>query len=198
MSIEEGFKYPFRKFKRLFYFYWIILPIIGWFWFSGYMLKIIQELVKGNNKELPPFGSYLENFKKGFFFFAYMILISLIIMIVGIIPIIGPILAIIFGLITPLLTIQYANKESFSDGLDIKKSLILASNNIIEYIVAFFKTIVVFVILVIISLPIITLIITIPAAQFFKFYFFADFYRSFAYKIPVRKTTRKKTTKKRR
>lgn len=197
MSIEEGFKYPFRKFKRLFYFYWIILPIIGWFWLCGYMLKIIQELVKGNNRELPPFGSYSENFQKGFFFFVYSLLISLIILIINIVPVIGHVLAIIFGLITPILTIQYTNKESFSDGLDIKKALILASNNIIEYIVAFFKTIVVFVILVIISLPIITLIVTIPAAQFFKFYFFADFYRNFAYKMSTR-TKRKKTTKKRR
>lgn len=194
MSIKEGFKYPFNKLSRLFYFYWILLPIIGWFWLCGYMLKIIQNLVLGNKTELPEFGSYSENFKKGFFFFVYSLVIGAVVMLLSIIPLVGQLLAIIFALATPILTIQYSNKESFSDGFDIKKAFTLIFNNIVDYLVTYFKTIVVYAILLLLSIPIITLIVTIPAAQFFKFYFFAEFYTNYAYRKPT--TTRKKTTKK--
>lgn len=201
MTITEGLKYPFNRFSRLFNFYWILIPILGWLAVPGYCLKIIQNIVRGNKQELPEFGSFFDNMKAGFFFIIFSLIIALAVMIINIIPIIGTILAIIIAFISPILIIQYTNNQSFSEGFDFKRALNLIFNNFIDFIVAYLRSIIVFVILVMFSIPLVTLIITIPAMSFVKYYFFAEFYSNVAYKKPKvikKKAVKKRTTKKRR
>jgi len=62
----EALKYPFARFGRLFYWLWLLVPVFGWFAYGGYLLNLLELLIKKKAlKEVPAFGSFWKNFWDG-------------------------------------------------------------------------------------------------------------------------------------
>src|SRR3989344_3909252 len=153
VSITDAVKYPFDNFKRLFNFYYVLIPILGLIALLGYCVKTIQSIMKRMDEELPEFGSFADNLRLGF-------------------P-----LAIIFVIIAPILIMQHAQKGTIASGLDIIEATHMAATNFVDYIITYLKVLIVSVIFLIASIPIVTLIVTVPASSFSKLLLFTDFYR---------------------
>ena len=49
-TIIDAFKYPFSNWTRLFNFWWVIIPILGWFAVAGYFMEIIESTLSGLEK----------------------------------------------------------------------------------------------------------------------------------------------------
>lgn len=178
-SITDAIKYPWNKMQRAFWFWLIIIPIFGWLPLYGYILDVIENIVKGNDSALPKFGKYWPSFMQGLYYIIFSIILGVVLMIVMKIPLVGWIAYIYVVLITPMLVANYAVKRNFGAFFDIGLATKVVFGHIIEYIVLILKTIVVMLFWMICSIPIITLIWTIPAMQFSSQFLLAQFFRKY-------------------
>lgn len=178
-SIKDAIKYPWTKMQRAFWFWLIIIPVFGWFPLYGYILDIVQNIVKGGDRELPKFGKYWPSFVHGFYYFVFSAILGIVLSIVVRIPLVGWIVYLYFVLITPMLIANYAVKRRFGAFFDIGLATKIVFGHFVEYIVLILKTIVVMIFWAVCSIPIITLIWTIPAAQFSSQFLLAQFYRKY-------------------
>ncbi len=179
-TIGEALKYPFANFKRLFNYWWILVPIWGWFVVGGYGIRIINELVKGNTIELPAIRPFTGLFKTGFFYFVTWVIIVLVMSLLMLIPVLGWLVYVYFILIAPILTFQFAESGRIRDGLNFIRASKTIFPNFGRYLLAYVKTVVVMLIFLVASILIITLIVTIPAMMFSGNYIFAEFYKQCA------------------
>ena len=181
-TFSEGLKYPFNKFKRLFNFYWALIPILGWFAVAGYVIKIRKNMMANDFFETPDFGSFVENMKVGFFYFFYILVFGLLILLFTRIPVVGWIFSLYFALVMPIMRLDYTKNLKFSEGWDFVNATKLVFSNFGDYIVAWLKYIGVILLYLVGSILIITLIVTIPAMIFFDYYFITDFYNKYGKK----------------
>jgi hypothetical protein len=178
-SIKDAIKYPWTKMQRAFWFWLVLIPIFGWFPLYGYMLDFMQNIVKGADKELPKFGKYWELFAQGFFYLVFALIVWVIVQIAIRIPIVGWIIYIYVVLIVPILAINYAVKRRFGAFFDIGLATKMVFGHFGAYIVLILKTIVTGLFWLLCSIPIITLIWTLPAMQFSSGFLLAQFYRKY-------------------
>jgi len=235
-QIKKAIKYPFKKWKRLFYWYlsiigfvgiaiivfsmfgfeilWAeeplifemlyemtmtinpvaialgsIMAIIGLFTalaFLGYELDFMGGILKGKDKQLPKFGKFWNLFKRGFFVACFVVIISIIsglveqlqyieIEAIGIILyVVG---SIVISVFTPILLMQYVEKEKFSNFFKFGRAWKILKNNFRSFIAMILRVIGATLFLLICSIPIITLVVTLPAMQFSSRYLVAQWYR---------------------
>tara|TARA_Y100000310_G_C20416037_1_gene684353 strand:- start:14 stop:565 length:552 start_codon:yes stop_codon:yes gene_type:complete len=177
LDFKTAFKYPFNRPKGMLNILWILLPIIGWFVLGGYLIRIVQEFIKGRFKRLPQLN-FKDNLNLGFFMFlkaipfvlAYMIVmgsLNTISLWVGI-----PIRILLEIFVVPILFINFFNKETIQSLFEFK-ILKVVYNNIGNYILVILKSIA----LALIFLIMIIVLVGIPAGSFTKNIFLADFYR---------------------
>jgi len=183
-TIKSALKYPFAKFGRLFYWLWIFLPVIGWLALAGYGLRVIQAILKGNVKEVPKFGPFWGNCRFGL----YAVVVGLAIgcatsvfaflqMPMGIAgSVIYYAVTIYIGLISPIMIIQLAETESISKAFDVVRAHKIVFKNFRKYIIVLLQQFVVSLVLLLASIPIITLVFTLPAMNYSKQYLYARFY----------------------
>jgi hypothetical protein len=176
-TIKEVLKYPFSSWSRLFTVYIAIIPIIGWFFVYGYFMKILEAVSKGQNKMLPSLDDFWGTFRAGFMFFVFGLVLGIVMTIIRIVPVIGLIGYLYLTFLSPILVIQYITTRSFSKGLDFVEATKIMSNNIRKFLILWVKLIAVMLIWAVASLPIITIIITIPAMMYAGYYLYGDFYR---------------------
>lgn len=183
-TIKSALKYPFAKFGRLFYWLWIFLPIIGWLALAGYNLRIIKDILKGNHKEVPKFGPFWDNCRLGLYAFVVGIAVGLVTagfsflqMPMGIAgSVIYFAVAIYVGLISPIMVIQLAETESISKAFDVVRAHKIVFKNFRKYIIVMLQQFVVSLVLLLASIPVITLIFTLPAISYSKQYLYSRFY----------------------
>jgi len=178
-SIKDAIKYPWEKMQRAFWFWLILIPVFGWFPLYGYMLDIMRNVIKGTDKALPKFSKYWELFTQGFFYFIFAIIVGVVAQIAMRIPLVGWIIYLYVMLITPMLAVNYAVKKRFGAFFDIGFATKLVFGNFGAYIILLLKTIVVMLFWLLCSIPIITLIWTLPAMQFSSGFLLAQFYRKY-------------------
>ncbi|MBW3002439.1 DUF4013 domain-containing protein [Candidatus Woesearchaeota archaeon] len=178
-SIKDAIKYPWAKMQRAFWFWLMLIPIFGWFPLYGYMLDFMQNIVKGADKELPKFKNYWNLFGQGFFYLVFALIVGVIVQIAIRIPIVGWIIYLYIVLIVPILAINYAVKRRFGAFFDIGLATKMVFGHFGSYIVMILKTIVTGLFWLLCSIPIITLIWTLPAMQFSSGFLLAQFYRKF-------------------
>lgn len=162
-TIKDALKYPFKRFKGLWNFYWILIPMFGWFALQGYVVQIYQAIFNGENKELPKFDGFNKNMKKGFFWMIAAMVIGIPYAILQLIfkeiPFIGDVIYFVLGvymmLLSPLLVAQYAKTEKVKDGFDIAKATKTMFIDFGGYVIVHLKLILMNVIVVIITLPVI-------------------------------------------
>ena len=176
-SINDALKYPWNKMKRAFWYWIVLIPIFGWFPFYGYVLDVVQSILKGNDKELPKFGKYWPSFVQGFYVFIFAMIAGVVANILIRIPIAGWVAYVFLILIVPVLMINYAAKRRFGAFFDVVFVTKMVFGNFIEYVLVLLKTIVTTLFWLLCSIPIITLIWTLPAMQFSGQYLMAQFYR---------------------
>lgn len=176
LKFSDAFKYPFNRAVGMLNILWILLPIIGWFPLGGYGIRIVKEFSKGRFKKLPKF-SFGSDFSLGFFMFLKAIPLVLVYVIVSSLlekmSIVGGVVQILIAIfILPMLFINFFNKETIKSSFDLKV-VKPVFNNLGDYIMAILKSI----LLTIIFLIMIIVLVGIPAGQFTKNIFMADFYR---------------------
>jgi len=184
-TIGEALKYPFAKFGRLFYWLWVLIPIIGWLAFSGYTIRIVQSIISGKYKEVPKFGNFWSNcgigvyaWILGFVLGGITVVFSFLQRPMGIVgSIMYIVVAIYVALVGPIMVIQLAETESLSKALDVVRAHKIVFKNFRKYIIVVLQQLAVSIVLLIASIPIITLIVTIPAMGYSKQYLYARFYR---------------------
>ncbi len=182
-SIGDALAYPFANFKRLFNYYWLF-TIIGTVAYFGYDIKIIQSIVLANKDfELPPFGDFWTNTKKGA---KLMVLIIVLFLAMATLRFVAEFSAfgvfasaasIYLGFILPILLVQYAVNEKFAEGCNISRASRIVFNNFWGYIHMLLKIFAVAVVYILASLFVFTLIVTIPASRFSQDYLIAEFYK---------------------
>ena len=177
VSITDAVKYPFDNFKRLFNFYYVLIPILGFIALLGYCVKTIQSIMKRMDEELPEFGSFADNLRLGFPLAIILLIIAFVLFFLYFVPTLGLIVLIYFVIIAPILIMQHAQKGTIASGLDIIEATHMAATNFVDYIITYLKVLIVSVIFLIASIPIVTLIVTVPASSFSKLLLFTDFYR---------------------
>lgn len=178
-SIKDAIRYPWTKMKRAFWFWLILIPIFGWLPLYGYMLDIFQNITGGKDKELPKFGKYWGLFVQGFYYLVFALIVGIVVQLALRIPVAGWILYVYIMMITPMLLVNYAVKRRFGAFFDIGLATKLIFGNIIQYIILVLKIIVVTLFWLVCSIPIITLVWTMPAMQFSSGFLIAQFYRKY-------------------
>jgi hypothetical protein len=176
LNFKTAFKYPFNRAKGMWNVLWILLPIIGWFALGGYGVRIIQEFSKGKFKKLPVL-KFKSDFKLGFFMFlkaipfvlAYMLFMFVLNEIHSVLDHTRVLLEIF---IVPILTINFINKQTVGSFFEFKK-LKYVFTNLGDYIVAVLKSILLFIVFLVMCL----ILVGIPAMIFTENMFLADFYR---------------------
>lgn len=185
--IKDGFKYPFNEWTRLFNFWWVLIPILGWFAVVGYFKKIVEHMLKKDFKELPKFGSLIYNFKEGFFFFLIMLVPMIIIGIVSgmfssifsgstLGRIVSLAISIFLDVFLALLVINYVKHKKYEDIFDVKKVWNIMSKDWNKTLMAVAKQFAVVILLILASIPVVTMVVTIPAMSFAGYYFLVDLY----------------------
>lgn len=183
-TITEAARYPFKRIKRLFYWLWLIIPIFGIIVYMGYLLKLIRSVVKETDDEPPEFGKIMPNFYLGlnflFFFVLYFIIMGLLGYLTSFVPfLVWPVMlfSIYVNLIMPILYTQLAEKRKLSAGINLILATKIIRYNLKAFIIMMLKQIALLFIWAFASLPMITIIFSIPAMLYSANYLFADFYK---------------------
>src|SRR3989338_10540192 len=139
-TIGEALKYPFANFKRVFNYWWLLVPIWGWFVVSGYFIRVINELVKGNTQELPAIRPFAGLFRTGFFVMVTGLIIGIVAWLFMLIPLVGWIAYAYLVLIAPLMIFQFAEQGKIRDGLNVVRASKTVFASFGRYLVAYVKT----------------------------------------------------------
>ncbi len=177
-TIKEALKYPFANWKRMFNYWWMLIPIWGWFVVAGYLVRVINEIIKkGSKNELPAIRPWEGLFKTGFLAIITLVILSLFVFVLMLIPYVGVVAYIYISLILPVLWIQFAETKRIRDGLDVLRASNTIFTHLGKYVLALLKSFVVAIIYLLASIPIITFVVTVPVYYFSFLYLFVDFYR---------------------
>ena len=176
LDFIDAFKYPFNRAKGMFNILWLFLPIFGWFALGGYGVRIVQEFVKGQFKQLPEMN-FSSDMKFGFFMFLkaipFLFVYTLVDSILGTIPFVGFVVVMLLGIfVVPILSINFMKKETVESffEFDIVK---VVFDNLGDYAVAVLKGLGLF----LVFLPMVIVLVGIPGIIFTQNMFLADFYR---------------------
>ena len=175
LTFEAAFKYPFNRAKGMWNILWIFIPIIGWFALGGYTIRIKQQFISGQFKELPVFD-FSDHFKFGFFMFIkslpFAIAYGIVYMILSFIPFVGFLGNLFLAFfIAPILAMNFFKYETVESYFEFSK-IKFVFDNFEDYIVALLKSIA----LGIIFLFMMLVLVGWPAGSFTKNIFIADFY----------------------
>lgn len=199
-TLTEALKYPFANWKRLFNYFWILVPVWGWFVVYGYLIRILENLRRGRHRELPTIHPFKGLFSAGFFLCVSIFAYAIILFALSLIPVLGWLIYIYVLLISPLLLLRYSETKKIKDIFDVVGASEVMFSHFKEYILAWLKTIAFIFILLVASLPLVTLIVTLPAVSLGQYYFFGEFYREVALgdRQKQKKVVRKSKAKRRR
>lgn len=173
----DTLKFPFKPFKRLWWFWLNVIPVLGWLLYGGYTVDIIRRIVKEDKDDLPQFGEFVPTLKTGFFYLLLALILGLIASLFLWIPKVGWIPWLIAVLLIPVMLVQYAVTLQFTKGLDVVNAAKLVFGNFWKYILYNLCLLAILVIWLLASLPIITALITMPAMSLATTYTVARFYK---------------------
>ncbi len=173
----DAFSFPFRPFRRLWWFWLSLIPVLGWFLFAGYTADIIRHVVEKNARTLPPFGKFWPTLKIGLLYAVIALFFGAIAQFTPLIPVVGWVLWLVIVLLLPLLLVNYAVTRSFSKGFDVFAVTKLIVTHFGKYVVYQLCIIALALILLVASLPIVTLFVTLPAMSLSSSYLYARLYR---------------------
>ncbi len=176
LDFGQAFKYPFNKWKRLFYILWGLIPIIGWFAIMGYQIRLVKEWTQGKFEHLPEFDLG-GDLKLGFVMFIKFLPMLVAIMVAswlfGKAGNIGTLLFVVLAALTlPMLIVNFYREETVGSLFDFEK-IAPVFNNLGDYIVTLIKEIALAIIFGILSI----ILVGIPGRAFTMNIFLADFYR---------------------
>lgn len=179
IDFKTAFYYPFNRPAGLWNILWILIPIIGWFAFFGYLIRIVKHFIKGDFSQTPEFD-FSNNLSFGFMMFFKMIPLMAAVMainfVTGLVPFIGILVMLFVSLfIIPMLFINFFNKETVESSFELSK-VRAVFNNFDEYLIVVLKSIA----LQIIFFVMIIVLVGLPAGSFTKNIFFANFYGKYA------------------
>ncbi len=175
-TIKQALKYPFVQFARLWNYWWFLVPVWGWLVVNGYIVRIVNEIKKGKSDELPAIRPFQGLFETGFFLLIALLVPGLTAFLLTYLWSWFWILYIYFILITPVLVLQFAEKKRIRDGMNVFLATKMVFTHLGSFILTWLKTVVVIIVWVLASLPMITLLITLPAITFGQYRLFTDFY----------------------
>ncbi len=162
----------------------VIVGIITMIAFLGYELEFLGQILKGKDKALPKFGRFQKQLKRGIYVVLFIIIMTLVSMVAEflvLVPAVGGVLNVIasmlIGALATVMFLQYVEKEKFNNFFKVKRAWTIIKNNVKSLIVTALRMIAVTIILIICSLPIVTLVVTLPAMQFSSRYLIAQWYR---------------------
>jgi hypothetical protein len=174
---KDALTFPFKPFKRLWWFWINGVPVLGWIVYAGYGADIFRHIIKKEEDNMPPMGRLWPTAKTGFFF----LLLSAIIGTVGDlflwIPYAGWFLWFVVLLLMPILLIQYSLSREFIDGLDVISASKMVFRHFFKYIWYNIAIIIITFIWALATLPIVTVLIALPALMLSSGYLLARFYR---------------------
>ncbi len=175
-TIKQALAYPFVNFARLWNFWWFLVPIWGWFIVNGYIVRICSEIKKGKSEELPAIRPFKGLFSQGFFLTVALIVPGLILFLLFMIHPVFWLLTVYFGLISPILILQFSEKNKVRDGMNVFRATKMVFTHLGAFLLTWLKMLVVTIIWVLASVPIITLLVTLPTMQYGQYRLFTDFY----------------------
>lgn len=126
--------------------------------------------------ELPAIRPFKGLFGTGFFF---MVALSVPGIIAWLLTKLSPwfwILYIYYILIAPVLVLQFSEKNKVRDGMNVFRATKMVFTHLGAFLLTWLKMLVVTIIWLLASVPIITLLVTLPAMQFGQYRLFTDFY----------------------
>jgi hypothetical protein len=175
LKFGDAFKYPFNKALRMFYILWVLLPIVGWFALGGYGVRRINEFIDGKFKNLPEMN-FWSDFKLGLVMFLkaipFMMVFFIIVSVLGLAPYFGVMVNWFLALfVLPILLMNFIKKQTVGSFFELEKTK-LVFNNFADYVLTLLKCFA----LGIIFLVLMAVLVGIPAGQFTKNIFLADFY----------------------
>lgn len=174
---KDALKFPFKPFKRLWWFWINGIPILGWIVYAGYGADIFRHIIKHEEDNLPPMGNLLPTAKTGILYLLLSAIIGTAAELFLWIPKIGWLFWFITILLMPVMLIQYAISRRFVDGLNALTASKLVFKHFFKYIGYNLLIICVTIVWAIATLPIITILVTLPALMLSSGYILARFYR---------------------
>jgi hypothetical protein len=179
---KDALKFPFKPFKRMWWFWISAIPIVGWVLFAGYLVDIVRHLIEHDGENLPPMGNIWLTFKNGLLFVIISAILGLISQLFLWIPRAGWVLLFATILLTPILLIQFALTRRFLDGFNVLSAGKLICRHFLRYV--WYNILIIGNLLIwgIASLPIITVVITVPASTYGSIYLLAKFYKEAMHK----------------
>jgi len=158
-TIGEAIKYPWSGGGRYFYFFVWLIPIVGFIAYAGYLLRVIQSLLKGEEK-VPSWGSWGENLLNGLKVilvgFVWGMVMQIGTMILGVIPVIGVLLTVVFavlaGLVIVVLMMQMAKDYDLGAGFKVDTAVRFVLSNVGGLLVALLKGFVVSIVYMIVPM----------------------------------------------
>src|SRR5574342_849941 len=163
---KDAFAFPFRNLKRIWWFWILAIPVVGWLWFLGYVADINKRNAEAELTELPKMGEFLPVLKTGFFYLLISVILGLVNNFFLYIPKVGWIPWAIGLLLMPILLVHYSVTRKFKQGFNLKLAFELFIGHFWKYLGYNLCLAALIIVLFICSLPIITALVTIPAMSF--------------------------------
>ncbi|MCQ1536344.1 DUF4013 domain-containing protein [Methanosarcina sp. KYL-1] len=158
---------------------WLIIPILGWFALTGYIVRLVNEFIEGRYEGLPKFR-FMDDLKLGFiitlkslpFYIAYFIVLFAAI---SVSETAGNLLNLLLSFfVIPILAVNFFRKQTVASFFEFG-ILNAVKDNLGDYIIAILKQYA----LVLVFIVLIIVLVGIPAMYFTSSIFLANFYGRF-------------------
>lgn len=187
----DTFSFPFRSWKRLLWYWLNLIPFLGWILYAGYTADILKRIVDDDADALPPFGEFGATFIVGLQYFVIALLLTIVAEAFLFIPYIGWVFWIALMVLLPFLIAHFAVTRKLGNGFDVVFAFKTVFGNFLKYLWFTLVGIGVLLVLLLCSLPIITLIVTLPAMQVAGQYLYGRFYRETTGAVPKKKPAKR-------
>lgn len=175
-NFKDAFYFPFIKFNRVSYFLINFIPIFGTFAYLGYLFNVLKMVSMQNLNAAPKFGDFWDNVVNGFLLVSFFLFWFLLMGLFYILPF-GKYLNYVLIFLFPISLNYYIKTRSIVDSMNIAMLFHTFFMSALDYILTWFKFILLLFFYLFLSVPIITIFITLHSFLLTTFYLFGDFYR---------------------
>lgn len=132
-SVIDSLIYSWQK--KYWNWLWFLIPILGWFAFLGYLVKIVNSVMHNKETLMPKFGSFWNEFLMGVEYSIILLVWLFVISLASMVPILGWLISLLLAIWAVGAFLSFAERMKFDAGFNFVKAAVYSYGHFWQFLI---------------------------------------------------------------